>query len=440
MTAQPPVLRLLHAGEPAAGVRRLPSLLEGPRPFAADGLGDLVITEHLADHLASFGPRPRLGAETMLALLDGIGLTGCGGGHFPAARKWRTVREAARGSGRSAVVVANAGEGEPASAKDAALLAHRPHLVLDGLALAAETVGAGDVVVWTHGDAHALHRVLVQALAERRSAGLAEPPVRLVSGPGRYLSGEASAVVRALSGGPALPAHQRVPAAIAGVRGRPTLVNNVETLARAGLAARTGVSGWRPSSLVTVLAGGRRTVVEVPPTMRLADAALAGGWKVDAAPQAVLLGGYGGSWLPWARAADLPVDEAAMRTAGLSLGAGVVALLPHGGCGLAETARVSAYLAANSARQCGPCRFGLPAISGVLDDLVRGTARRADLKRLQRWAGEVTGRGGCHHPDGAVRIVLSALRAFPEDVERHRHGAPCPGVGRRPVLPIPAEL
>lgn len=438
MTARPPVLRLSRQASgddaPAPDVGRLPPLLQSPVRFADDHLGVLHVRDRLDDHRAAFGSRPRPGADELLARLDDAALTGCGGGHFPVARKWGTARDAVRASGRGAVVVANAGEGEPASAKDAALLLARPHLVLDGLALAAETVGASDVVVWTHGDAHELHRVLAAALAERRAAGLVEPPARLVSGPGRYLSGEASAVVRALSGGPALPEFRRRPAAVEGVRGRPTVVNNVETLARVGLLARTDEGS--ATSLVTVLADRRRTVIEVPATATLADAARAGGWR-GAPPQAVLLGGYGGSWLPWQEAAGLPVDEVALGEAGLSLGAGVLALLPAGACGLAETARVSAYLAASSARQCGPCVFGLPAIGGVVESLARGEARRADLKRLQRWAGEVSGRGGCHHPDGAVRMALSALRTFADDVERHRRRRPCAGVTHPPVLPVP---
>ena len=434
MTARPPVLHL--ASEPAPEPCR--PLLEAPVRFADDHLGVLHVRDHLDEHRAAFGRRPRLSADEVLGLLDATALTGRGGGHFPVARKWRTTRDAVRATGRTAVVVANAGEGEPASAKDAALLVARPHLVLDGLATAAETVGAGDVVVWTHGDAHELHRVLAGALAERRAAGLVEPSVRLVSGPGRYLSGEASAVVRALSGGPALPEFRRRPAAVEGVRGRPTVVNNVETLARVGLLARTGATGatGAGTSLLTVLAARRRTVVEVPATALLADAARAGGWH-GAPPQAVLLGGYGGSWVPWSEAAGLRVDEVALREAGLSLGAGVLALLPAGACGLAETARVSAYLAASSARQCGPCVFGLPAISGVVEALVRGDARKADLRRLQRFAGEVSGRGACHHPDGAVRMTLSALRTFAGDVERHRRRRPCAGVDHPPVLPVP---
>jgi NADH:ubiquinone oxidoreductase subunit F (NADH-binding) len=416
-----------HAGE---------SLLDTPISFPAGEPGVLPPSAHLDQHLRDFGQRPR-GDEALLDALDELELTGRGGGHFPVARKWRSVRDGVRRTARTAVVVANAGEGEPASAKDLALLVQRPHLALDGLVCAAEAVGATDLVVWTHADNHPLHHVLVTALRERR-AQLREPVIRLVSGPGGYVSGESSAIVRALAGGPALPQFRLEHSASGGSGARPTLVHNVETLARVGLLARMGADDMPRTSLVTVVTEGRRNVVEVPDSASIDEALRAGGWPPDAVPQAVLAGGYGGQWLPWAEARALRVHEPAMRAAGRSLGAGILAPLPFDRCGLAETARVARFLADSSARQCGPCLFGLPALAGVLEALARGRAGRADLRRLQRWAGEVSGRGGCHHPDGAVRLILSALATFDEDAMAHRRGRPCPAATAPALLPIPA--
>ncbi|MGZ4614882.1 MAG: NADH-ubiquinone oxidoreductase-F iron-sulfur binding region domain-containing protein [Actinomycetes bacterium] len=414
------------------------TLLDGPVRFPAAHPGMLPRAQPLGAHLGVLGPRPR-GGEPLLDDLDRLALTGRGGGHFPAARKWRTVRDAVRRAGRAAVVVANAAEGEPASAKDLALLVHRPHLVLDGLVCAAESVGAEDLVLWTHGDNHPLHRVLAQALHERR-AMLDEPVIRLVSAPGGYVSGESSAILRALAGGPALPQFSLEHAAAGGGTGPPTLVHNVETLARVGLLARCGPEATPRTSLVTVLTAGRRTVVEAGEAWRLADALVAGGWPVDQAPQAVLMGGYGGQWLPWAEARDLRLHGPTLRAAGASLGAGVLVPLPAGACGLAETARVARFLADSGARQCGPCLFGLPALAGAVEALASGQARGRDLRRLQRWAGEVSGRGGCHHPDGTVRLILSALRVFGDDCADHRRGRPCAGSGAPSLLPVPTTV
>jgi NADH:ubiquinone oxidoreductase subunit F (NADH-binding) len=261
--------------------------------------------------------------------------------------------------------------------------------------------------------------------------------MRVVRAPGGYLSGESSAVVRALSGGPALPDFAVLPAATVGVHGRPTLVQNVETLARVGVLSRTGAEDYAPSTLLTVVGFGRRTVIEPPITSTVAAAVAAAGHGLSGETQAVLLGGYGGAWLSWTEAAHLPVDEPTLRAAGASMGAGVVAPLPAGACGLVETASVFAFLAASSARQCGPCLFGLRSISGVLDDLARGRARRRDVARIQRHAAEVSGRGACRHPDGAIRLMASALSTFAADVAAHAAGSPCPGSRQAPVLPVP---
>jgi NADH:ubiquinone oxidoreductase subunit F (NADH-binding) len=126
-----------------------------------------------------------------------------------------------------------------------------------------------------------------------------------------------------------------------------------------------------------------------------------------------------------------------MGAAGASLGAGVLAPLPADRCGLVETARVTRFLADSGARQCGPCVFGLPALADVVDALARGRAGRGDLRRLDRVAAEVSGRGGCHHPDGAVGLVRSALEVFAGDVAAHQRHRPCPGSGAAPMLPVP---
>jgi NADH:ubiquinone oxidoreductase subunit F (NADH-binding) len=414
--------RGLRSVEPATAGDAL-SLLDGPVTFPAVGAGELTGGQSLSVHLGSVGPRPRTD-DQLLDEIDRLGLTGHGGGHFPVSRKWRSARDGVRRTGLAATVVANAAESEPGSAKDLALLVQRAHLVLDGLVCAAEAVGARDLVVWAHGDNHPLHRILVQALHERR-AGLDEPSIRLVSGPVGYVSGESSAIMRALAGGPALPQFSLGHAASGGANRRPTLVHNVETLARIGLVARCGAERAPRTNLVTVLTAGRRTVVEAQGLARLDDTLVAGGWPVGESPQAVLIGGYGGQWLPWSEAQDLRLHEPTLRSAGFSLGAGVLVPLPAASCGLAVTALIARFLADSSARQCGPCLFGLPALAGAVEALAAGRASRADLRRLQRWTREVAGRGGCQHPDGAVRMIVSGLRAFDDDAAQHRRHRPC---------------
>jgi NADH:ubiquinone oxidoreductase subunit F (NADH-binding) len=390
----------------------------------------------LDEHLTAYGPRPDAsghGGRDLLAALERVSLTGRGGGHFPAARKWH----AAIGAGGGGIVVANCAEGEPASAKDSTLLQLRPHLILDGLELAAETVGARRAVVYLHhGDRAGLASVR-SALLDRRSTGSRGVDITVTDGPDRYLTGESSAVVRALSGGPALPYLARRPAAVSGVADRPTLVHNAETLARVALVARAGLSADLDGPLVTVVGHQERCVVVVRAGETFGELLQRSGVATSDPPQAALVGGYGGSWLPWPELAAVELSLEGLRRVGASLGAGVIAPVDARTCGLVEASAVLSYLAASSARQCGPCLFGLPALAELFDRLARGRCGRADLRRLERYAGEVAGRGACHHPDGAVRMALSALQTFSVDVRRHLTGGACRAADRPAQLPIP---
>jgi len=157
--------------------------------------------------------------------------------------------------------------------------------------------------------------------------------------------------------------------------------------------------------------------------------------------QAVLTGGYHGTWIAAADAARLSLSNAALRPAGAALGAGVLAALPADRCGLEETANVVRYLAAESAGQCGPCLSGLPRIADALTHLSGPNPDPRWLEHLQRWAGLVTGRGACHHPDGTVRFVRSALTVFAGEIAAHRRGrcaAAGSGGARAPFLPVVA--
>jgi NADH:ubiquinone oxidoreductase subunit F (NADH-binding) len=427
------------AREPGPGDSAgLPRLL---RPGGAD----------LPGHLRLHGPRPHRGPG-LTEEIRAAGLTGRGGAAFPAAVKLAAV---AAQPGR-AVVVANGAEGEPGSDKDKHLLWLAPHLVLDGLQLAAEAVGARRAYLYVHRHGR-LHPLLADALAQRAAAGCDEVAAELVEAPPRFLAGEESALAIRVGGGLARPAFKGPRVFERGVGGAPTLVQNVETLAHMALIARHGAAWFRqlgpaeePGSMIVTVhrADGVSLVQEVAigtPLARLLD--------LDHAPaQAVLAGGYHGAWLPAAQAARLPLANAALRPAGAMTGAGVLAALPPDRCGLAETARVLRYLAAESAGQCGPCLNGLPRIAAAFTALAQPEPGQRCLDDLERWSGLVTGRGACHHPDGTVRLVRSALTVFAAETGRHRRGR-CTagrhtagrhtagrhtvGVAPAPFLPVP---
>ena len=404
----------------------------------------------LNGHLRRHGPLPELDGPALLDAVERSGLTGRGGAGFPAGRKLRTVAQAAAGSGslrrRGAAVVANGCEGEPAGGKDRVLLLAAPHLVLDGIVLAARAVGAERSHLCLHEDAHEQIHSVERALAERRAARVPDAGVMIATVPNRYVASEETALVRLLDGGPALPRFTPPRPFERGVGGRPTLVNNVETLAQIALIARRGPAWFRsagtaeaPGTTLVTLGGAVAApgVYEVPLGITGAELfAVAGG---PAGPiQAVLAGGYFGAWLPADRFRRTRITGPDLAKAGAALGAGIFLALPAQSCGLAETARIARYLAGQSANQCGPCLNGLPALAACLETLAAGTDRRAAgyIKQLSPY---VTGRGACRHPDGAVRLIASALDVFAGDVSAHAAGRPCTEARRRPLFPIPAH-
>jgi NADH:ubiquinone oxidoreductase subunit F (NADH-binding) len=405
----------------------------------------------LAAHLRRHGQVPYRGRPGQLILdVRAAGLTGRGGAAFPVHRKLSAVLAA---PGRP-VVVANGAEGEPASAKDKSLLLLNPHLVLDGIQLAAEATGASDAVLYVALDAEKANW-LNALLAGRRAAQLDRLEVRLFAAPPRFLAGQESALASRISGGPALPGFTPPRVFERGVNQSPTFVSNIETLAHLSLIARYGPQWFasagtpdEPGTMICTLhqADGRVELTEAALGTPLADlldlraAVLAEGDDPLATPvSAVLIGGYHGAWLPAATAARLTLANAALRRHGATVGAGVLAALPAGRCGLAETARVARYLALESAGQCGPCRNGLPRIAAALADLADVTGgRRPDqtlLQDIDRWSGLVYKRGACAHPDGTVRFVTSALRTFEAEIAAHGHGG-CTGTSNRPFLPL----
>ena len=298
-------------------------------------------------------------------------------------RKLQAVLEAADKRRRTPAVIANGAESEPASDKDATLLWLAPHLVLDGLQLAAEAVGADTAILYTHVNRdHDVGARLREALQARQAAGIDRVPVQLATAPARFLSGQETALINHLSGGAAIPTF--IPPRITerGLNGVPTLVQNAETLAHLALIARKGPRWFRavgtdaePGSMLATVrrADGQPRISELPLGLPLRD--LVGDLEPD---RAVLIGGYHGTWLTGAEARRLTLDNRSLAQVQAKVGAGIVITLPPDRCGLVETANVVRYLALESAGQCGPCLNGLPRIAAALAEIagavVEGTA------------------------------------------------------------------
>ncbi|MFJ8198905.1 NADH-ubiquinone oxidoreductase-F iron-sulfur binding region domain-containing protein [Streptomyces sp. NPDC096152] len=394
----------------------------------------------LAAHTRVHPPLRPPGRDALLALAEAVDLSGRGGAGFPFARKARATLAAADRAGARPVVVVNGAEGEPASAKDKMLLARVPHLVLDGACLAAAAFGAEEIVIGVAAGGPGEMSVPA-ALAERELPCRA----RTVCLPDRFVSGESGALIRGINGLPVVPAPLKARAAdggTGGVRRRPTLLSNAETWAQLAVAARLGPDSYAAVGAVgepgTVLLtvnrpGADQLVVEVPTGTPLGPVLDACGLQPGAG---VLVGGYHGAWLHPSDAVGAPLSRAGLAGLGGTLGAGAIVALPHDTCPLGETARIAAWLATESAGQCGPCKRGLPDAAEALAVLAAGAGGPEVLEDARRALGAAQGGGACSHPDGTARFLLTALDVFSEDVDAHLSG---PGCGRpvRGVLPLP---
>ncbi|HWH09492.1 MAG TPA: NADH-ubiquinone oxidoreductase-F iron-sulfur binding region domain-containing protein [Solirubrobacteraceae bacterium] len=419
----------------------LPRLLAG-----LDPAGALSFDAHVAIHgeLAPDAGRRRHGPPALIEEVRRSGLGGRGGAGFPTATKLDSVLGA---RGRPIVVV-NGCEGEPASEKDLVLLERAPHLVIDGAVACAHAVGADQIVFAVDAGVPGAKWALQAALAERPDTGRRGLDATVVAIPPGYVSGHESAVVNFVNRGVAKPTAAPPMVFERGVARRPTLVTNAETAAHVALIARYGADWFREvgtdeepgSALVTV--GGAVAepgVFEIEYGSVLGSLLHAAGGTFSPL-RAILVGGYCGSWIDADQATSLRLAAAPLRAVGASFGAGVIVALPESACPVAETVRVTGWLAGESAGQCGPCVHGLAAIAGTLADVADGRGGPDASGRLARWAGLVTARGACAHPDGVARFVTSSLRVFADEFADHAHYGRCAACARPAVLRLPERL
>ena len=374
----------------------------------------------------------------MLEELASSGLVGHGGAWFPVSTKWEAIATARR----RPVVIANGAEGEPASRKDALLLAHAPHLVLDGLALAASTLRAQQAIAYVPAS---IVPVVTAALAERRARRIDPIVVEVFESTDTYIAGQETAVVNALGG-----RRGAVPSFVGlssirehGVGGRPTLVQNAETLAHVALIGRFGAAWFREigspetpgSMLLTVNRPGSRLVVEAVLGSWLHQAT---GLQRDELAQArgILLGGYGGAWVSPETFAELAVSEKSARRAGATLGAGVVALLPARSARWPKSPTSRVTWRGRAPGSAGPASMASPSWPTPWSDsrTVGGAVPRPE--HILEMCNLVEGRGACRHPDGVARFVRTALKVFAEEVAMHQRRGPCPQTSAARALPV----
>jgi NADH:ubiquinone oxidoreductase subunit F (NADH-binding) len=395
----------------------------------------------LLRHRQVYGPPGTTPQDDLLAELRMSGLRGRGGAAFPLVTKLRAVR-VAKGD---PILLVNGCEGEPMSNKDRLMLSCLPHLVIDGALTLARALGASEIIFAVDEFDLRAGDSLQTALDERVDLMAAGLKAGLTWVPAGYVTGQESALVQWCNGGPPIPTVAPPRVTERGIGRRPTLVSNAETLAHAALVDRHGAAWFRsagtddePGTALITVSGAvcRPGVVEAElgaPLTKVLDAA---GW-LNEEVSAYLIGGYAGGWIDSRDAERVRLSGRALAHLGVRLGAGIVVALGADACPVAETTRVAGWLATQSAGQCGPCVDGLAAIAGGLERIRSGTADRRTLADIARWCDDVTGRGACALPDGAVSFTASALRVFAEDFHDHARHGECDACNAHPTLLTP---
>lgn len=383
---------------------------------------------------SALGEVKRIGADAFLRELDASGLRGRGGAGFPTAIKWRAAREA---KGGDKVVLINGDEGDPGAFMDRMLLESFPFRVLEGALIAAHIIGAGEIIFYIRAEyPHALRRMreAIRRLCDSQLFDF-QPGMRVVEGAGAYICGEETAMLESLEGRAGRPRQKPPYPAEYGLEGRPTLVNNVETLCMIPWIAKNGGEEYAklgtkdsPGTKVFALAGKVRRVglieVEMGTTIRTLVEEIGGGVPEGKRFKAVLIGGPSGGMIPeWDR--DLPVDFQTLSKTGAILGSGGLVVLDEDDCAVDIAAYFLRFSRDESCGQCSACRLGTRQAAKILDNLCRGKGHKRDLDELESLVEHMTSSSICGLGKMAANPLATAMRHFRDEFEAHLNGF-CP--------------
>ena len=387
--------------------------------------------------------------EQVVAAIVGSGLRGRGGAGFPTGRKWSIVRGQ---PGRTRYVICNGDEGDPGAFMDRLVLESDPHRVIEGLAIAAYAVGAAEGYFYIRAEYPLAVRRVRAAIRQAEQRGWlgerilgSEFSLRLEvhEGAGAFVCGEETALILSLEGERGMPKLRPPYPAERGLRGQPTLINNVETLAcvpwilrhGAGTFAALG-TGTSKGTKVFALAGkiNHGGLIEVPMgiTIREIVEDIGGGMKNGRPFKAVQIGGPSGGCIP-ARLADTAVDYDALASTGAIMGSGGLVVLDDRDCMVDMARFFLRFTQAESCGKCTFCRIGTKRMLEILDRLCEGRGQPDDLEKLETLADRVSRGSLCGLGQTAPTPVATTMRYFPEEYEAHLHAKRCPA-GRCPAL------
>ena len=384
----------------------------------------------------------KMSPEQVIKEIKKANLRGRGGGGFPTGIKWETTKNA---TGDSKCVIVNCDEGDPGAFMDRSLIEGNPHKVLEGLIIGAYAIGADEGYVYVREEYPLAVENISIAITQAEECGLLGEnilssgfnfKVRVHRGAGAFVSGESSALMMALEGKVGEPRPKYVHTAVKGVWNKPSCLNNVETWANVPLIILKGAKWFR--SIGTKGSSGTKIfslvgkinntgLVEVPMGIILRDLIykIGGGIRGEKQFKAVQIGGPSGGFIP-EKYLDLQVDFDELDKAGSMMGSGGMVVMDEDSC-MVDVARYFVdFLLEESCGKCIPCREGLRVLSKILSDICEGRGKDEDIKIIENIAETMRGTSLCALGTTAVNPILTSLRYFRSEWEKHIRDKSCP--------------
>ncbi|GAB6905871.1 NADH-quinone oxidoreductase subunit NuoF [Desulfosarcina cetonica] len=417
--------------------------------------------EQIHEYLADDGYRGLVEAlcqppETLIDTIAAAGLRGRGGAGFPTARKWRLARAAA---GTDKLIVCNADEGDPGAYMDRTLLESNPHQVIEGMLIAAIAVGASRGLFYVRAEYPLAVRILSQAVEQARACGLLgsnilgsglDFDIDLFQGSGAFVCGEETALIRSVEGYRGMPRHRPPFPVERGLDGRPTVINNVKTLATVPAIVEKGADWFRgigtadsPGTAVFSVVGNvtHPGLVEIPMGVTLRELIfdICGGIPNKKQFKAVQIGGPSGGCLS-AEFLDTPVDFDALTRAGAMMGSGGMVVMDEDACMVDVSRYFLDFTQKESCGKCTFCRIGTRHLLDILRRLTRGEGREGDIEQLESLSRAVKAGSLCGLGKTAPNPVLTSLAYFRDEYEAHIKEGRCPGRSCRTLTAFYIDL